>query len=214
MNRWLLLAVGVWTTGCAGWDGVIDPRVAPVDEPGSGPAVVIEEVVDARAFQPRSYAVWTPSVYGTSSGGEADRGRIIGRRQQGKGGNLRLPEGRSVEGLVADALASGLRRAGARVVDAPGAAPIRAEIVELWTWDRVAGLNAVPSFEFWTRVRVRGDVAPFRAGGIVCGYALVARAGPGETVWTRAVELGLADLADVVRSRVTSPDAPYLCKGP
>jgi hypothetical protein len=160
--------------------------------------------------------VWTPSLHASRLDEPGVRERSIGRRQRGRGGNLVLPEGRSAASLVADALTVGLQNAGFRVVQpgVAGSTAMEAEILKLWTWDRVVGQGGIVSFEFWTQVRVRTLMPPFQDGAIVCGHEVVARGGPSAGVWTRVVVQGLAGLAADLRGRLAGPNALHLCIGP
>ena len=184
---------------CAGWNGVIDVPLAVPGDPGSGPAVLLMLVEDARRFEPRSHAPWTPSLYGDREGERGIAARSVGRRQAGsRGGNLVLPERRSVAGLVSDAITRALREAGYRVTEpgAPGAAdaaPLAVVIEEFWVWMTTLP-GAPPRFEFSARLRLDGSLPTLRGGEVVCGTYVLSRGGPSSGVWERLVRQGVEDL--------------------
>ncbi len=212
-RRTLLLALCLGA--CAGWRGEIDPRLAPGEAPETGPAVAVGPVRDLRDFRSRSFTQYTPSLHFSRRDEPGIRARTVGRRREGRGGNLLLPEGRSAAALVTEALEAGFRRAGFRVAapGAPGAVAVEAEILGLWTWNRTRWYGR-QRFESWLRVRLHADVPPFRDGGLVCGYQVLARGGPSAAVWTRALEGALADLGTDLGRRLHAPGAAHWCIGP
>ncbi len=203
---------------CAGASPLLDVRLAAVPDPESGPAFRIQRVSDRRFFQPISRDPRLPSAQGGLPDATLAR-RIVARRSTGgnrPAGDLLLPEGRSVEDLVAEALTKGFREAGYRVLapGAPGhaaALPIEADIEQLWGWMRRRATSEA-MFDFEVRVRVRAPVAPFAEGVRLRGKSRLTRGGPSNATWERLIEDGMADLAASVRAqlggagRVNVPD--------
>ena len=197
--------------------GDLDPMPEWPGNPEVGPPVSIVEVRDARVFRGSySSASWKPSLHPGRADEPNATSRAVGRRRNRRGGNLWLPEERPVETLVGEALTAGFQAAGFRVLpEDDQAVPVRAEIIQLWTWDR-RRLGSNVRYEFWAQVRVMGEVPPFQreGGAIVCGFHLVAAGGPSKAVWTRVIERGLADLADDLRQRLQGPHRRHICTSP
>ena len=180
----------------------------PVDgDPGSGPALALVDIEDARDFRPfAASSPWTPSLRGSE--GEADRSHVIGMMRNSFGRPLRnvyLAEGQTVESLVGDALVSGFRRAGYRTLREgdPGyadAIPVTARIERFWVWMR-PGFTAV-SLEFESHVRLEGEVDPFRAGDTTCGYIELHTQAAGNRQIRNTVLRGLGDFVDNLTLRV------------
>lgn len=111
--------------------------------PASGPVVVIRSVKDERTFEQAPRDPSTPSLGGEgASGASADlKSRAIGRKRNTYGqalGDVVLEPGRTVEGVVRENLAAGLRKAGYAVRDAgsAGSSPIFLDvrIRRFWAW--------------------------------------------------------------------------------
>ena len=79
-----------------------------------------------------------------------------------------LPGDNTVAQLARDSVARGFELANIRVIrgseDRSGAVPVTVEILELWSWNLVTWTN---EFRFRSRIRIRGDIGPFRDGKIV-----------------------------------------------
>ncbi len=194
---------------CAGASPILDVRLAAIPDPEAGPAFRIQRVSDRRFFQPISRDPRLPSAQDGLPDAALAR-RIVARRSIGgdrPAGDLLLPEGRTVEDLVAEALTAGFREAGYRVLapSAPGhaaALPIEADIEQLWGWMRRRAYSDA-MFDFEVRVRVRAPLAPFAEGARLRGQSRLTRGGPSNTTWERLVEDGMADLAASVRAQLS-----------
>ena len=205
--RTAALLIGL--AACAGASPILEVRLAGISDPQSGQAFRIQRVSDRRFFQPVSRDPRLPSAQGGLPDAALAQ-RIVARRGSGgdrSGGDLLLPEGTSVEDLVAEALTTGFREAGYRVLapGAPGhaaALPIEADIEQLWGWMRRRA-TAEAIFDFEVRVRVRAPVAPFAEGVRLRGESQLTRGGPSNASWERLIEDGMADLAASVRGQLT-----------
>ncbi len=193
------LALAVLVVACAGWSGVLDVPLAVPENPEAGPAVQIGTVEDRRRFERRSYAPWTPSVHRDPHAEGGVAARTVGRRRpDSRGGNLVLPEGRTVAALVSDAVTRSFREAGYRVLeqgapDAADAVPVAVVIEEFWAWMTTLR-DAPPRFEFSARLRLDAPLPTLRGGEIVCGTHVLSRGGASAAVWERALEAGVQDL--------------------
>jgi len=168
---------------------------------------------------------WEHRLASGDPGDEALTSRVIGRRQslsqprsdqRPRLGNLLLPEGRSVSGLVAEAVTAGFRRGGLRTRD-PDRAPLadeRSIHVEIdGFWGRMRPAIEIVRFESWIRIRLRAPGTPLADGATVCAVSLVTSVGPGAPVWRRTFESGLDDLSRRVAEAVQRGPPPF-CVSP
>lgn len=141
-SLFLIVIAGGLLAGCAASRSELDVPVAKPSVTPTKAAVKITEVVDKRQFEidPRSPS--TPSVRGNEINNEDLTARAVGRKRGGWGnawGDVVLPEGQTVSGLVAEVLAAALAEKGYAVVTkgAPGydtALPLSADILKFWSW--------------------------------------------------------------------------------
>jgi hypothetical protein len=204
-----LAALTATVSGCLGWDGTIDPRVEPLAMPAGDHAAAyrVAEVRDARAFRTGIGGPWEPTLYEGDPDDPAVTSRVLARRrssaqprsdQRPRLGNIWLPEGQTVEALVADALTNGLRKAGLRAVEqdavpAPDERAVRAEIEGLW--GRTRPSNRILRVETWLRVRVTVPGTALEHGVLVCAESMVTTNAESGAAWRRAFDHGLADLS-------------------
>ena len=211
MNRLrLIFAVIVLAvlTGCATSRSVIAPELSAGANPAQGTAVRIDSVTDARQFQARPPQADMPSLNEEDVKDRALTGRAVGRKRNGFGqalGDIVLPEGESASKLVATALTKGLRESGYRVL-AKGdagyeqAAPVTAQVDQLWTW-----VN--PGF---AAVRTNGRVDVAIGGGLkpIAGRKITAEASESHQIVTendwrvilnKALEAWVANLKTALR---------------
>ena len=138
----LMIVAGSVLAGCAASRSELDVPVAKPSVTPTKAAVKITEVADKRRFEidPRSPS--TPSVRDNEIHNKDLTARAVGRKRGGWGnawGDVVLPEGKTVSGLVADVLAAALAEKGYAVIPAgaPGydaALPLSAEILKFWSW--------------------------------------------------------------------------------
>lgn len=184
-------------SGCATNRGILDVRVPDAGDPDSGPAVMIVRVTDNRSFELAPDSPSVPSLKGGEVDDESITSRAIARKRNGFGkalGDILLPEGRTVEDLVREALAKSLRQAGYRVVGpTPGRGgkpiPIEADIQKFWCW-------VTPGFwamrmEFEAEVLIKGDVPSFRTGETVRGYIKLHTQAARTASWMNTVNKGI-----------------------
>jgi hypothetical protein len=207
--------------GCAsGERGVIDPRVSALPNPPEGPALRVAVVHDRREFRRNPHDSWKPSLYGEEIDDPAQTSRALARRSAengGSGGNIWLPEGRSVAGLVEEVVARGFRAAGYRMLAAgdPGferAPPVEIEVQQLW--GRMRQQQSVVRFEFEARLRIRAPVPPFERGATVCSSHFEGSGGPGAGPWRRTFANGLEQLAGEIHAALASGAPPRYCARP
>jgi hypothetical protein len=194
--------------GCATNRGIVDVRISEPQNPASGPAVTFVRVTDKRVFEKAPRVASAPSLQGGEIGDKAITSRAIARKRGGTGlamGDILLPEGRTVENVVREALTKSFRDAGYRVIDgAPGAndnvVPIEADIEQFWSWD-------IPGFwvfamEFEARVSIKGDIPPFKNGEAVRGYVRLHTQSPGTRAWVITINKGMDAFIAEVKKRL------------
>lgn len=200
-----LLALG---SGCATSRGELDIRVPAMANPANGAPVKIVSVMDRRVFQISPPSADIPSLKDDDITNKAITSRAVARKRNAYGkalGDILLPEGRTVEMLVKEALTRAFREAGYRVLE-PGdadyetALPVSAEIEQFWSWF-TPGFWAI-TLEFEARVKISGPVAPFHQGEVVRGYARVKSGGATSSIWTEVIHQGLEDLIGNIKTRL------------
>jgi len=206
---WLLcLPVLFLGSGCATNRGILDVRVPEHHNPASGPAVRIARVTDKRVFEKSPRVASIPSLKGGEIEDKTITLRAIARKRNGYGkamGDILLPEGRTVEDLVREALAKSFRDAGYRVVeDASGlnekTVPVEADIEQFWSWV-TPGFWAM-SMEFEAKVNIKGDVPPFGDGETVRAYVELHTQGAGTRAWMNTLNKGIEAFVAETKKRL------------
>lgn len=206
----LAMLAGLLGSGCATNRGILDVRVTEPQNPASGRAVVIARVTDSRVFELAPLEPSIPSLKGGEIGDKAITSRAIARKRNGYGmaiGDILLPEGRTVEALVREALVKSFREAGYRVIDGTASAndkanatPIEADIEQFWSWV-TPGFWAL-TMEFEAKVRIKGDVPSFKNGETVRGYVELHTQAAGTRAWENTINKGIDEFIDEVRKRI------------
>jgi len=128
-------------TGCATTRSELDVSVPkPAVQAATNGKKVIISTVDERVFQLDPRQADIPSLKNGEINDKSITERAFGRKRNsfGKGmGDVVLPSGRTVSGLVGEAVASAYRQAGYEVVSgapAADATQVKVRIVEFWSW--------------------------------------------------------------------------------
>jgi hypothetical protein len=205
----LLTALLFLGTGCALGRDVVDVRVAPSANPTAGPLVRIERVTDRRVFQANPPEANIPSLENADDiKNPAVTSRAIARKRGGFGkalGEIALPEGQTVAGLVEEALGRALQEAGYRVVRkgdpaATEGMPIEADIDQFWAWFRPGFWQVAAEFE--ARISMKAPMAAFQSAEPVKGVARVEGMAITQDDWQKVVNQGLEDLTRNFRERL------------
>ncbi|MHC4525734.1 MAG: flagellar biosynthesis protein [Planctomycetota bacterium] len=202
------IPVMLLVSGCATNRGIVDVRITGSQNPTSGPAVKILRVTDKRVFEKAPRVASIPSLKGGGIDDKSITSRAIARKRNTYGkalGDILLPEGRTVENLVREALTKSFREAGYRVIDgAPGlngkVMPVEADIEQFWAWV-TPGFWAV-SMEFEAKVNIKGDVPPFKNGETVRGYVELHTQAAGTRAWVNTINKGMEAFVDEVKNRL------------
>ncbi|HPO13713.1 MAG TPA: hypothetical protein PLI09_09725 [Candidatus Hydrogenedentes bacterium] len=229
-----VIVASVFGNGCATNRGILDIQVAESPNPApaqaganvqehpslpygssvenlpSGNVIAIVRVTDNRKFElaPRNPSV--PSLRGREVEDKMITSRAIARKRNSYGmamGDILLPEGRTVENVVREALTKAFREAGYSVLDstsAPNASamPVEADIEQFWSWF-TPGFATI-SVEFEARVKIKGNIQPFTNGETVRGYVKHHAAAAGTRQWQNAFDTGVAAFIDEVKKRLAA----------
>jgi hypothetical protein len=214
VNKWNNVSAAILLfglVGCATNRGILDVRTNETPNPASGRAVIIH-VTDSRKFESAPKLASIPSLKGNEIGNKAITSRAIARKRNGYGkamGDILLPEGRTVEVLVKESLAKSFRESGYRVVNDPAeskdnAVPIEADIEQFWSWV-TPGFWSI-SMEFEAKVRIKGDIPPFKDGETIRGYVKLHTQAAGTRAWLNTVNKGLDAFTGEVKKRLVKKD--------
>ncbi len=182
--------------------GVLPMQKAGVlENPESGVAVRIAQIVDQRDFQDFAGRGFTPTLTGDFNDTDR-RSRAIGRgtAQNGRPGpSIFLKPDLTVPGIVRDATIRALRSAGFRVLESgdPGydqAIGLNLAIEQLWLMQSKS--TEAPSTALELRIRITGPLPGLEVGVLVEGYKRVVRGGFSRAMWRQALEAGLDDFIE------------------
>jgi hypothetical protein len=154
----------------------------------------------------------TPSLKDGQIRNRAITNRAIARKRNSFGkamGDILLPEGRTVEQLAKEALTSGLRLSGYRVLAEgdsgyDGAAPLEADVQQVWAWFTPG--FAAAHLQFDSHIRLTGPLAPFREGMEFKGYVRLATQAATGRAWLNTINKGLANLSKDMKSQLGTAD--------
>jgi hypothetical protein len=129
---------------------------------------------------------------------DASKARAIGRKRNGYGkalGDVVLPEGKTVSGLVESALATGFQQAGYIVVkqgDASfdAAAPVTAQIIDFWAWFQPGFWSVTTNHK--SELQLSGDVGALHGAQTVKTRVSESKQVVVSSDWREIVERGLS----------------------
>jgi len=201
----LLLLFGVLAlSGCATTRGVLDVEQQVEENPATGQPVTFVRVSDNRKFEVAPPIPSIPSLKGGEVGNPAITSRAIARKRGGFGqalGDILLPEGQTVAGLVQEALTDSFRERGYRVVteadpDFADAVPLEVDIERFWGWFQPGFWQVKIHYE--SLVHVKGDIGPYAEGKSYEQQTEIGTSMATGEVWLRAVSSNLKDLSNEV----------------
>jgi hypothetical protein len=206
----LILFVGLFlfASGCATSRGIVDVKVSSSESPAGGLAVKVISVADSRKFEVAPKAQSTPSLSEEEIKDANIRSRAIGRKRNTYGkalGDFLLPEGKTVQGLVKDALSKALREKGYAVVEASSinyekAIPLEADINQLWTF-MTPGFWAL-TLEFETIVNIQGDVFQNSNEEQIRGYSRMSAQTGAESNYIEVMQNGIDNFIDNFKKKL------------
>lgn len=150
VRRFLGVVALVLLAGCATNRAEVDVDVVPpgttqTPAPSNGKKVFVS-AVDDRVFQVKPSSFDVPSLKYDDIDDKSITERAIARKRNNFNwaiGDVLLPKGRTVAGLVSDAVATAYHQAGYEVVktpNVPGARQVNVQILEFWSWSGVEGV--------------------------------------------------------------------------
>ncbi|MCU1726816.1 flagellar biosynthesis protein [Pseudomonas sp. 7P_10.2_Bac1] len=150
VRRFLGVVALVLLAGCATNRAEVDVDVVPpgttqTPAPSNGKKVFVS-AVDDRVFQVKPSSFDVPSLKYDDIDDKSITERAIARKRNNFNwaiGDVLLPKGRTVAGLVSDAVATAYHQAGYEVVKTPnaaGARQVNVQILEFWSWSGVEGV--------------------------------------------------------------------------
>lgn len=194
-------------SGCATNRCIMDVQIPQAVNPEKGIAVKIVRVTDSRVFAiaPRSPSI--PSLRDKAIDNKAITSRAIARKRTGLGramGDIVLPEGRTVEMLITEALTKAFRDAGYQVA-APddtttAAIPVEADIEQFWSWITPGAWSIGVFFE--TTVIIKCDLASFKSGEKVTGKINLHSQTVPTFAWSNTINKGIGNFISEVRNRL------------
>lgn len=208
-----VLALAGLLAGCAATRSTFDVQPPPAQAASVKGFVKLVDVKDVRQFEaaPRNPSV--PSLQDPKEiGNPAITSRAIARKRGGFGNALAdilLPEGRTVEQLVREAVTKALGDKGYAVVDAGSAEyeralPLQVYIQQFWAWFTPGAFQV--SVEFEGILLLRGDALVDSKDERVRGYAIVKGMVASDTEWREVMKLGVADLVLKTKSVVKAAE--------
>lgn len=197
-------------SACATSRSVIEIKPeAPASAAAAGaPAVRLGKVTDARLFDAAPPEPSTPSLSSSDINNDALKARAVGRKRNGYGmalGDVMLPEGQTVSGLLGAATESGLTSAGFRVLHKgdPGydnAAAVDVWISKYWTWVTLGAFEG--TFHTDAEVELSSSLPAFKQKTVARGHAEEGGwKGNWDTVATTALNHMIDDIAVLVKQK-------------
>lgn len=195
--------------GCATGRTTVDVSVPQSTNPTAGKYVRIDSAQDKRTFTVAPPSADMASLDPAEDSSDASKARAIGRKRNGYGkalGDVVLPEGKTVSGLVESALTAGFQQAGYVVVkqgdpNFDSAAPVTAQIVDFWAWFQ-PGFWAVTTNQK-SEVKLSGDVGALHGAQTVKTRVSESKQVVTSGDWQEIVEKGLAAIAQQTKRLVT-----------
>jgi len=206
----LLLVSAIAITGCATSRGILEIETEVDENPVTGQAVTFVRVSDNREFFIDPPQANMPSLKGGEVGNSAITERAIARKRNGFGqalGDILLPEGETVAGLVEDRLTDGFRDNGYRVVtegdsDFADAIPMEVDIDKFWGWFQPGFWEIKLQFE--SLIRIQGPLDPFVDGKSYENASELGAQVASEKNWLKALQANLDDIILNISSDLTS----------
>jgi hypothetical protein len=196
-------------SGCAVGRSTVEITPPSAINPVGGAYAKIVDVDDLRKFEAAPGDPQTPSLENASE--ITDPGitaRAVGRKRGGFGkalGDLVLPPGQSVAGLVRAAAGKALADKGYTVVEAGSpnyatAAPLSVDIVQFWAWFSPG--FATVHIDFQGSLTLRGTRLLDREPTTVTSHVTHEGLAIFESDWTDLVQRGVADLSQRIEETV------------
>lgn len=172
----------------------------------------IMEVRDIRTFEARPSDAGTPSLQNASEiNDKSITSRAVARKRGGFGlalGDVVLPEGQTVSGLVRGAAQKALQEKGYTVVDETSpryttALPLSIDIAEFWSWFSPGAFSV--RIDFKATLNMTGDSIVGPSDPPVTSHVSYETVAVFESTWTDLIQRGISDLSEKMKERIKSP---------
>jgi hypothetical protein len=220
MTRWLLRQGGLCVflllmlSACAAGRSVLDIKSPQATASSDSRYLAkITEVRDIRRFETNPRDPSEPSLGSAEDiKNPAVTARAIGRKRGGFGnafGDLALPEGSSVAGLVKSAATAALQKRGYRVVEegSPEAArafPLAIDIEQFWAWVNMGFVELTMSHATKVVLKSNDLVVPSNPTAVNAKFAKGVQVGT-ESNWSEVVNAGVSDLVQQIHAHIKAP---------
>ena len=141
---------------------VVQPAESQAPAPSNGKKVYIS-AVDDRVFQIKPDSPDIPTLKYDEIDDKSITERVFARKRNNYNmpiGDVLLPKGQTVSGLVAGAVANAYRQAGYEVVSTSGArdaSEVKVHVIEFWSWVKLQGvLDKVVSNKSLLKIKAAG----------------------------------------------------------
>jgi uncharacterized lipoprotein YajG len=204
--------LGGMLSGCALGRDIVDvmppTSVAPT---GMAPAKIVG-VTDKRVFEAAPRNPSTPSLQDAKDiGNPMITTRAFARKRGGFGaafGDIVLPEGRTVAGLVRAATQKALQEKGYRVVeenspDYARAVPVNVDIQEFWAWFSPGALTV--TVECQATINMSGGAFVTASPPPIKGYASTSGLAATNSDFADVMTKALDDLVEKMKAQIKSP---------
>jgi len=204
-----VLAISLFlVAGCATSRSIVDIKVAPGPDPANGKPVKIMHVTDGRIFEatPRTQSI--PSLNEEEIKDVGITSRAIGRKRNTYGkalGDFLLPEQRTVQDLIREAMTKALREKGYSVVEQnsaayEGALPLEADITQLWAY-MTPGFWSL-TLESEIKVTVKGEIFPVTREEKIRGYGRMSAQAAFESNYVEVVRAAIEDFVKNLKEKL------------
>jgi len=172
----------------------------------------IVKVEDLRVFEASPSDAGTPSLENASEiTDKTITSRAIARKRGGFGmalGDIVLPEGKTVAGLVRSAAQKALQDKGYAVVEEgsphyAAAQPLNIEIIEFWSW--VAPGALAMQLDFKSTLKLSGESLVVADPSTVSSHLHDQAMAVFDTTWADLTQRGLADVGDKIKDAIKTP---------
>ncbi|WP_087750439.1 flagellar biosynthesis protein [Paraburkholderia caledonica] len=195
--------------GCAVGRTTVDVSASQGNNPATGKYVRIDSAQDKRTFTVAPPSADMASLDPAEDSSDASKARAIGRKRNGYGkalGDVVLPEGKTVSGLVESALTTGFQQAGYVVVkqgdpNFDSAAPVTAQIVDFWAWFQPGFWSVTTNQK--SEVKLSGDIGALHGDETIKTRVSESKQVVTSGDWQEIVEKGLAAIAQQTKDLIS-----------
>ena len=211
-NFLIIAMMAITVSGCAASRSTFDLSVAQREHSDANAYVKLLQVTDQRRYEvnPRD-----PSIPSLGDAAQIDdqaiTSRALARKRNGWGmalSDILLPEGRTVEQVVREAVTKALADKGYAVVE-PGdihyatASPLKVDVQKFWSW-MTPGFFTI-SLEFEGTLSMQSDAILDLKQEMVRGYSHGNFLAATDGAWQETMQEGMTDLISNISAKLRKP---------